>query len=74
MPDLNGEQWRALRLLARRLDGCAEAVLLAEGFTVGQLAVLVVNGLAETKLTAVGGRQQVWIRITAEGRKAVAEK
>jgi hypothetical protein len=31
MAALNDEQRRALRILARHLGGCAEAVLLAEG-------------------------------------------
>jgi hypothetical protein len=38
MADLTDEQRRALRIVARHLDGCAEEVLLAEGFSVGQVA------------------------------------
>jgi hypothetical protein len=71
LANLNDEQRRALRILARYLDGCAEAVLLAEGFSVGQLAVLVVDGFAEMywKATDVGARQKnvVWMQITEEG-------
>ncbi len=39
MTKLKDEQRRALRILARHQDGCAEAVLLAEGFSVRQLVV-----------------------------------
>jgi hypothetical protein len=53
----------------------AEAVLLADGFHVGQLAVLVFDGLAEMQrtVTDIGGRQRTvaWIKITEEGRKAL---
>jgi hypothetical protein len=74
MAELSDEQRRALRLLSRRLDGCAEEVLLAEGFSIGQLAELALEGLVETKRAPVGsGRHSVWIKITEEGRKAIAE-
>ena len=77
MAQTNDEQLRALRLLARHPGGCAEAVLLAEGFSVGQLAVLVIDGFAKMYRTAtdVGGRQKnvVWMQITDEGRKAIAD-
>jgi hypothetical protein len=77
MADLTDEQQRALQLLAGHGDGCAEAVLLADGFHVGQLAVLVVDGLATMRRTAtiVGGRQKnvVWMEVTDEGRKAIAD-
>ena len=43
---LNDEQRRALQLLARYLDGCAEAVLLELGFSHDQLGELVFNGFA----------------------------
>jgi hypothetical protein len=77
MATLNDERRRALRLLARYPDGCAEAVLLAEGFAVGQLAVLVVDGFAKMYRTPteVDGRQKnvIWMEITEEGRNAIAE-
>ena len=77
MAKLNDEQRRALSVLERHPDGCAEAVLLAEGFSVGQLAVLVVDGFAKMRRTAtnIGGRQKnvVWMEITEAGRKAIAE-
>jgi hypothetical protein len=77
MANLTDEHRRALRILARHLDGCDEAVLLAEGFSVGLLAVLVVEGFATMRRmpTNVGGRQRnvVWMQITEEGRKEIAE-
>jgi hypothetical protein len=73
MAKLSDEQRRALRILARHLDGCAEEVLLAEGFSVGQLAALALEGLAETRRALGGSRQRVWMRITDAGRKAIAE-
>jgi hypothetical protein len=48
-----------------------------EGLHVGQLAVLVVEGLAtmQPRPAQVGGRERtvVWMQITEEGRKAIAE-
>jgi DNA-binding MarR family transcriptional regulator len=73
MAKLSNERRRALRILARHLDGCAEAVLLAEGFSIGQLAELALEGLAETRRAQVGSRHRVWIKITEAGRKAIAE-
>jgi hypothetical protein len=73
MAQLNDEQRRALRILARHLDGCAEEVLLAEGFSVGQLTVLVREGLAGTRLVQAGSRQRVWVQITDAGRRAITE-
>jgi hypothetical protein len=77
MAQMNDERLRALRLLARHPGGCAEAVLAAEGCSVGQLAVLVLDGFAKMYRTAtdVGGRQRnvIWMEITEEGRKAIAE-
>ena len=71
MAALNDEQRRALRTLARHLDGCAEAVLLAEGFSVGQVTFLVCEGLVETRLVQGGSRQRVWMKITEAGWKAI---
>ena len=74
MTDLTDERRRALRVLARFLDGCAEAVLLAEGFSIGLLAKLALEGLAETKRAPDGSdRHRVWMKITEAGRKAIAE-
>jgi hypothetical protein len=77
MTKLSDELRRALEVLARHPGGCAEVVLLADGFHVGQLAVLVFDGLAEMQrtVTDIGGRQRTvaWIKITEEGRKALTE-
>jgi hypothetical protein len=52
------EERRALNLLARHPDGCAETVLLAHGFSYDQLADLVFARLAtmQPTVTPVGGR------------------
>jgi hypothetical protein len=77
MPKLTHEQRRALRRLARHPDGCAEAELLVDGFTIGQLTDLVIDGLATGRVAriAVDGREKpvVWMKITEAGRKAIAE-
>ncbi len=74
---LHGEQRRALDVLARHYDGCAEAELLAEGFSVGQLSGLAFDGLAQIELRRINidGREKsvVWMRITAAGRRAIAD-
>jgi hypothetical protein len=46
MANLTDEHQRALRRLARHPDGCAEAELLVDGFTICQLTDLVIDGLA----------------------------
>jgi hypothetical protein len=51
MAKLNDEERRALNLLAGHSEGCDEAVLLADGVTVGQLAWLVIEGLATMRPT-----------------------
>jgi hypothetical protein len=77
MANLGDEDRRALEALARHLDGCDEAVLLADGITVGQLAGLVIDGLATMRATLVplNGREKsvIWIKITDAGQKAIAE-
>ena len=40
MATLTDEQLRALRILARHPDGCAEAKLLTDGFSIAQLSRL----------------------------------
>jgi hypothetical protein len=76
MAQMNDERLRALRLLARHPGGCAETVLVAEGCSVGQLAVLVLDGFANMYRTDtdVGGREKnvIWMQITEAGRKAIA--
>jgi hypothetical protein len=73
MPKLTDGQRRALQLLARHPDGCAEADLLVDGFTIGQP----LDGFAKIEpiVTAPSEREKivVWVRITEAGRKAIAE-
>jgi hypothetical protein len=77
MAKLNEEQRRALQVLARHPVGCAEVVLLAEGFSVGQLAALVIDGFAKRRpiVTNVSGREEivVWMQITDAGRAALTD-
>jgi hypothetical protein len=74
---LNDNETRSLETLARAADGCAEAVLLTDGFTIKQLSGLVIDGFAtlERRRTSVGGRERpvLWMQITAAGRKAIAD-
>ena len=57
-------------------EGCSEAVMKAHGFTVEQLVDLVRSGLASATPKRIrAGREVlevVTLRITAEGRKALA--
>jgi hypothetical protein len=77
MMNLSDDDRRALDLLARHSDGCDEAVLLADGFTIRLLAGLVIDGFAAGSVarTALNGREKpvVWMRISELGRKAIAE-
>jgi hypothetical protein len=67
---------RALELLASCRDGCAEAIMLAHGFTVAQMVELVRDGLATaTAERVVAGNRTIEIarvRITEAGRRALA--
>jgi hypothetical protein len=45
---------------------------LAEGFSVSQPAVLVLEGLAEARLGEIVNRRKVWMQITEADRKAIA--
>jgi hypothetical protein len=67
---------RALELLASCRDGCAEAIMLAHGFTVAQIVELVRDGLATaTAERVVAGNRTIEIarvRITEVGRRALA--
>jgi hypothetical protein len=69
---------RALELLASCPDGCTEAIMLAHGFTTELLVRLVRDGLASVKAeNMVAGSQRLEIarvKITAAGRKALAEQ
>jgi hypothetical protein len=76
MAKLNNDQRRILKTLADQ-DGCAEAALLADGFSIDQLAGLVVQGYAvmQRRRVEISGRMRtvVWIQITEAGRDAIAE-
>jgi hypothetical protein len=67
---------RALELLASRRDGCTEAIMIAHGFTVPQMAELVRTGLATAHTRrAIAGRRRIEIasmKITEAGRQALA--
>jgi hypothetical protein len=73
---LNEELRRALTVLARHNDGCPEAELLAEGFSVDQLSLLTLDGLTKSEMRPidVGGQKKsvIWARIMEAGRKAIA--
>jgi hypothetical protein len=71
MATLSEEHLRALRFLAQHRGGCAEVALLEQGFTTAQLGHLVFAGLA--KIRGVAGRPKFLVKITAAGRKAIAE-
>jgi hypothetical protein len=74
---LTDEQRRALALLARSPNGCTEALMMAHGFPLAMLGDLVMGGLAlATFQDTRAGRQPmlvVWMTITAEGRKVIAD-
>ena len=67
---------RALELLAASPDGCAEAIMLALGFTVGAMVDLCFAELAiaTVERMVVGGRtvEIVRMKITEAGRQALA--
>jgi hypothetical protein len=76
MAKLNDDQRRVLKTLAHQ-DGCAEAMLLADGFSIDQLTGLVIEGYAvmERRRVEISGRERtvVWMQITETGRKAIAD-
>ena len=71
MPAATTERVRALGLLARCPDGCIEALILAQGFTIPLLADLVSDRLVTAEL---GTAHQVWVQITDLGREALAQQ
>jgi hypothetical protein len=77
MAQLTNEQRCALHTLARHRAGCAEAVLSADGFSVYQLVILVIDGFAtmQRRRAIIGGRDRAvcWLQITEAGRQAIAE-
>jgi hypothetical protein len=70
LPAATTERERALQLLARCPNGCAEALVLAEGFEITFLAGLVRDGLATAELNPTS---IVWIEITDLGREVLAQ-
>jgi hypothetical protein len=74
---LSEKERRALQALSRHPDGCDESVLLADGFTVGQLAGLVIDGLATMRPTHIplDGREKsvIWMKISETGLKAITD-
>jgi hypothetical protein len=73
---ISDEHRRALRLLARNSKGHTEAIMLAHGFTIAMLTVLVRDGLAtatlETLRTGKRPIEVIRMRITDAGRQALA--
>jgi hypothetical protein len=61
---LNGEQRRALDMLAGSPHGCTEAALRAHGFTVGLLAVRTGLAVARPEIVKAGGRTLSMLRLT----------
>ena len=66
---------RALELLASCADGCAEAILVAHGFTVEQMVELIRIGhaTAQTERVIADGRavEVARLKITEAGRRAL---
>jgi hypothetical protein len=74
MAMLTDEQLRALRFPARHRGGCTEAMLLAQGFTAGQLGWLVYSGFAKLRRGGGSTNTKVFrVKFTDAGRKAIAE-
>jgi len=74
---LEPECRRALELLAPCRNGCTEAMMLAQGFSIDMMVELINSGLATTVQTGrfvargyEGGRARV--RITEAGRRALS--
>jgi hypothetical protein len=75
MAKLNDEQRAALSMLARSIRGCAVPTIMARGFAYETLQDLVRGGLARAQRDRVGMEKTkvAHLRITAAGRKAIAE-
>jgi hypothetical protein len=73
---LTGAQISMLEMLAGCPDGCSEAVLKANGFTIGSLGKLIRAGLATATpgIVEAGGRTLGVVRlaITEKGRTMIA--
>jgi hypothetical protein len=76
-PKLTGEQYSALRLLARSPNGCTDAILLGHGFDLAMLAKLAFDGFANLgareAMAGSRGMEVFRLQITPAGRKAMAE-
>jgi hypothetical protein len=76
MAKLNDDQRRSLKTLAHH-DGCAEAALLADGFSIDNWLGWWFRGSPSCNggaLTSAGGcGPVVWMQITELGRRAIAE-
>jgi hypothetical protein len=68
------QQRRALRLIARGLDGCTETVPFASGFKTEILSMLAIDGVATARPERVRAGKRptkvVRMQITAAGRVA----
>ena len=71
---LEPERRRALELLAPCRNGCTEAMLLAQGFSIDMMVELINSGLATTVQTVAGGYEggRARVRITEAGRRALS--
>ena len=72
---MNPDQLRALSILAASPNGCIEATLIAQGFTVDSLVELIEAGLVSAKTRRVIiSRSPIEVRrfhITEAGREAI---
>jgi hypothetical protein len=77
MIKLKDDERPALEELARHPDGHAQAPLVADGFTVKQLAGLVIDGFAtlQRRSANVDGRERsvLWMQITEAGRSVITK-
>jgi hypothetical protein len=69
---------RALELLAASRDGCAQAILIAHGFSIEQMVELVRDGLATAhRQRVIVGKRTIEVarmKITEAGRQALTDK
>jgi hypothetical protein len=67
---LTGEQIRALEMLAGYPDGCTQAVLKANGFTIGLLGKLIRAGLATAtpRIVEAAAGRSAWCDLRSRGR------
>jgi hypothetical protein len=79
MAKLNDHQRRALQLLARRPNGCTEALLTASGFQLDLISELVRARLAAAQPRLIQRPRRgesigiIVIAITEAGRKVIAD-